>query len=324
MLNAAIEAGLSLPHSCRAGNCGSCKALLISGDVALDEFDDSALTLTQQAGGQILLCRSKAQSDIEIDIEEFTQNLSAAKFWPARINELKLLCHDVMQMSVELAPASNIKPIAGQYMDFVLDNSRQRSYSIASHNQTQKLDFHIRKVESGLFTERVFSHYQVGDIVRLYGPLGTFFLRQKNSQSIIMLAGGTGFAPIKAMLEQLSDNPHPPSTKLYWGVRRLKDVYLKFWLEKFAQQNNWFSFTVVLSHADDYYTGRIGYVHQAVLQDHADLSEYQIYASGPPAMIKAAQEDFPSAGLNPALLYFDSFDFSVDTLAKINQQKNRS
>ena len=320
VLNAAISAGLALPHSCRAGNCGSCKALLLNGDIVADVLDGSALTDSQKKAGYILLCRSKAKSDLEIDIEEFSAFLPASHYWPARIQTLKPLCHDVMLMSVLLAPGREFNFSAGQYMDFVLPDSKLRSFSVAG-NQGRTIDFHIRGVEGGLFSQRVFNHYKVGHVVRLYGPMGAFFIRENNSEPIIMLAGGTGIAPIKTMLEQLRTKSTALPTKLYWGVQTLEDIYLKFWLEDFARNNDWFEFTIVLSNADEFYPARKGFVHQAVLDDHNDLSPYQIYASGPPAMIKAAQCDFAAAGLDPEKLYFDSFDYSADTLADMNVNK---
>ena len=322
VLNAAISAGLALPHSCRAGNCGSCKALLLSGEIITDEFDDSALTESQEKSGSILLCRSKAKSDLEIDIEEFSELLPTSSYWPARIEVLKSLCHDVMLMRVMLAPGEDFNFSAGQYLDFVLPDSKLRSYSIAGIDD-RNIDFHIRNVVGGLFSDRVFNDYKVGNIVRLYGPLGTFFIRENNSQPIIMLAGGTGIAPIKSMLEQLSLQGSNLATKLYWGVQTLEDVYLKYWLEEFALNNSWFDYTIVLSNADEFYPARKGFVHQAVIDDYIDLSPYQVYASGPPAMIKAAQSSFSAAGLDADNLYFDSFDYSADTIAGINAGKRK-
>ena len=322
VLNAAIGAGLALPHSCRVGNCGSCKALLLNGQVDHDELDEFALTSNQIQNGYILLCRCRARSNLEIDIEEFSELLSTSGHWPARISELKLLCHDVMLMRVELAPGKNFNYSAGQYMDFVLPDSKLRSYSIAGING-RVIDFHIRKVEGGLFSQRVFNRYKQGDIVRLFGPLGAFFIRKKNNQPIIMLAGGTGIAPIKSMLEKISKQNSALTSHLYWGVQTMEDIYLNYWLEEFSYNNNWFKYTIVLSNAHEFYTARKGFVHQAVLEDYKDLSQYQVYASGPPAMIKAAQSTFPDIGLSPQRLYFDSFDYSADTIANINANKTK-
>ena len=319
VLAAALESGLALPHSCRAGNCGSCKARLISGEIIRDGFMESALSEQQLSDGFILLCSSIAQSGLEIDIEEFNQPFSAAKYWPARIKVMKLLCHDVMSMTLELAPGQKLDYLPGQYLDVVIADNRFRSFSIANAAGTD-LEFHVRKVEDGAFSNRVFNELKVGDILRLYGPLGTFFLRQENANPIIMLAGGTGFAPIKALLEQLQriDNQRPVT--LYWGVRTVEDIYMKFWLEAFSQNNLWFDFTVVLSEPDDTWGGRKGFVHQAVMDDHNDLSNFEVYASGPPQMITAATETFTKKGLNPDNFYFDSFDYSSDSLARINQK----
>jgi len=320
VLSAALSAGLALPHSCRTGNCGSCKALLLSGEIIHDEFDDSALSDSQQQSGFVLLCRCRAKSNLEINIEEFGELLSPARYWPARISSLRPLNHDVMQMRVLLAPGKDFNCNAGQYMDFVLPDSKLRSYSIAGIDGRQ-IDFHIRRVDDGQFSERVFNEYRIGDIVRLYGPLGTFFIRKENTQPIIMLAGGTGIAPIKSMFEQISTQAFTLPTRLYWGVRALEDVYLKYWLEQFARNNSWFEYTIVLSKADEFYPSRKGLVHQAVLEDHNRLEPYQVYASGPPAMIKAAQSSFVTAGLDPEKLYFDSFDYSADTIACINASR---
>lgn len=322
VLDAALKAGLSLPHSCRGGNCGSCRALLLHGDVEVDDFDNGALSERQQQEGFVLLCRCTARSDLEIDIEEFSDKLSSSRAWPARIDSLKRLCHDVMLMRVILAPGQCFDFTAGQYMDFILPDSKSRSYSIAGFDECH-IDFHIRKVDCGLFTTRVFSEYKVGDIVRLYGPLGTFFIREENNEAVIMLAGGSGIAPIKVMLEQFCKRPGTQFTRLYWGVRTQEDIYLKLWLEEFSRKNSWFEYNIILSNADEFYPARKGLVHQAVLEDIKDLGPYQVYASGPPAMIRAAQTEFKDAGLVPEKFYFDSFDYSPDTIARVNAHQTR-
>ncbi len=322
VLTAAIESGLAFPHSCRAGNCGSCKALLINGQIEFDCFDQNALTDKQLDRGYTLLCKAKARSDLEIDIEEFSEKITPARYWPARIKSLKLLCQDVIQLTLRLPPGQKIEYLAGQYIDFVLSDSRCRSFSIANDEYNDHLEFHIRKVDGGEFSKRIFNESKAGDILRLYGPLGTFFLCQESTNPILMLAGGTGFAPIKALLEELEKSANQRSVKLYWGVRSVDDIYMKFWLETFTQNNPWFDSIIVLSEPDDTWGGRKGFVHQSVADDFSDLSDYEIYASGPPMMITAAQQSFVEKGLNENNFYFDSFDYSPDSLAKINQQLN--
>ncbi len=319
VLAAALESGLALPHSCRAGNCGSCKARLITGEINSYGFIESALSDQQLKDGFILLCSSMANSDLEIDIEEFNQHFSVVKYWPARIKSMKLLCHDVMGMTLELAPGQRMDCLPGQYLDVVIADNRFRSFSIANA-VGDDLEFHIRKVEDGEFTSRVFNEFKIGDILRLYGPLGTFFIRQEKQGPIIMLAGGTGFAPIKALLEQLQQIHSQRPVTLYWGVRTVEDIYMKFWLEQFSQSNPWFNFSVVIFEADDTWSGRKGFVHQAIVDDYYDLSDFVVYASGPPQMINAAKQNFTQKGLNPDNFYFDSFDYSVDSLASINQK----
>jgi len=319
ILSAAIKSGIALPHSCRAGNCGSCKALLVSGKIENNRFDQSALTDNQRDKGYVLLCSNKALSDIEIDIEEFSDQITAARLWPARIKSLKLLCHDVIQMIVQPPPGQKIEYLAGQYVDFILSDNRRRSFSIANADRDGCLEFHLRKVENGEFTSRIFDESKVGDVLRLRGPLGTFFLRKGSENPIIMVAGGTGFAPIKALLEELQQTDHQRVVNLYWGVRSIADIYMKFWLEMFDQNNEWFNFIVVLSAADDTWGARRGLVHQAVLDDFTNLASYDIYASGPPTMITAARHGFTKQGLDEKNFYFDSFDYSPDTLAKVNQ-----
>ena len=160
--------------------------------------------------------------------------------------------------------------------------------------------------------------------MRIYGPLGTFFLREPNDRPIIMIAGGTGFAPVKALLEQLAKLTNQPVVEFYWGTRNLEDVYMKLWLELFDQDHDWFSSTIVLSNTDETYHGRKGFVHEAVMEDHEDFSDYDVYASGPPAMITAIRENFFDQGLDEQRFYFDSFDYSSDVLAKRNQEKTRN
>lgn len=322
VLSAAIEAGLALPHSCRAGNCGSCKARLVRGEIVGDDFDD-ALSQREREQGFILLCCAMPKSDLEIDIDEFTEGMAPARFWPARIRSLKLLCHDVMQINLALPPGKQFDYLPGQYVDIVLAGNRRRSFSIANAPSSGELELHIRRVEGGELSRLVFEEYKTGDVVRLYGPLGTFVLRASR-RPVLMMAGGTGLAPLKALLEQISLLDDPVPVRLYWGVRTLDDVYLKLWLEMFAQTHPWFSAAVVLSEPGMDWGGRKGLVHLALLDDHADLDNYDIYASGPPPMITAAQTEFAGHGFDPQRFFFDSFDYSADTLAVIRGKKNRT
>jgi CDP-4-dehydro-6-deoxyglucose reductase len=251
-----------------------------------------------------------------IDAEEL--NMVAGlepRILPCRVVGLGKLSHDVMGVDLKLPQNQRLRYLAGQYIDILLSGGKRRSYSLAnSPDNDEVLRLHIRQVDGGLFTTQVFTKMKEKDLLRMRGPMGTFFLRPENTEPIVLVAGGTGFAPMQAILEQQLGKKTSPPISLYWGVRSLRDLYRHEQCLQWAQDHSHFHYVPVLSEPDsgDDWQGQTGWVHDAVLRDHADLSGYQVYTAGPPVMIKAVKKAFYAAGLRSDRLYSDSFEFAGD------------
>jgi CDP-4-dehydro-6-deoxyglucose reductase, E3 len=316
LLGAALNAGFSLPYGCRNGACGACKGKVLAGSVDYGTHQDSALTHEDKLKGLALFCCAKATSDLTIEVKE----VGAAKdipikTLPCRVERMEKLAEDVMALWLKLPSNERLQFLPGQYLDFLLKDGKRRSFSLAnSPEEDSLLELHIRHVPGGQFTDHVFSAMKAKDIMRISGPYGSFFLRDGEgsaSKPAIFLAGGTGFAPIKSILQHAFHHAVAREFVLYWGAKAQPDLYLASLPEQWQQEQKNFRFIPVLSEprAEDHWSGRSGFVHQAVLDDHADLSAYEVYACGAPPMIAAAKRDFLARGLPEDAFFSDSFDY---------------
>jgi CDP-4-dehydro-6-deoxyglucose reductase len=324
VLEAALAAGLNLPHSCKSGHCSSCRARLRTGEVSYPDVRPAGITAAEEAAGNILLCQARPKTDLVLEARLIATVADVEiKTLPCRIARLTPLAADVMQVWLRLPAVETLRFQPGQYLDVLLEGGRRRSFSIASPpHDSDLLELHVRRVPGGGFTERLFgggadSPLLDGALLRIEGPVGQFVYRRGTSP-LLMIAGGTGFAPLKSMLrhvlEQGSDNSER-DIHLYWGARGPDDIYEESlalaWMRRYPR----FHFTAVWSEPTLTEAGehrRLGWVHEAVLNDHADLTGFEVYAAGPPAMIEAIRTSFPRHGLNPERLYFDSFDYAPD------------
>ncbi len=312
VLEAALGQGLVLPYSCRVGSCGTCKARLLGGRVDYGKYEPSAMTEQEQKQGYVLLCQAHALTDLLIEAREVVAAEAVEiKLLPARVIKLERLCHDVMGLTLKLPSNQQFNYLPGQYVDILLRDGRRRSFSIANLPGTGELQFHIRRVPNGFYTNHIFTTMKERDLLRLQGPLGTFFLREDSDRPMIFMAGGTGFAPIKAIIENTLALGLARPLYLYWGARAARDLYMDEFARTWAQSHAHIQYTPVLSDADKDWSGRSGWVHKAVLADHPDLSNFDVYASGPPPMIEAARDAFIQAGLSTDNLFFDSFEFAA-------------
>jgi CDP-4-dehydro-6-deoxyglucose reductase len=316
VLRSALESGFNLPYSCRAGGCSTCKARIVAGKVDHALSSDTYLPQALRDEGFALLCQAKPLSDLTVAIEELTLHLAQPNIVPCRVKKIVKLAPDVVALHLRTPYNDNMLFAAGQYIDFLLEGDKRRSYSIANAPMLEggmmDLEIHIRHTPGGLFTDRVFAKLKVNEVLRFEGPLGTFYLREDNKKPIIFLASGTGFGPIKAIVEyalRRKVSTTRPIT-LYWGCRSKQDLYMPELPQQWAAEAPNFRFVPVLSDAlpEDNWTGRTGFVHRAVLEDHPDLSGHQVYACGAPVMIDAARRDFTAqAGLPAAAFFADSF-----------------
>lgn len=317
VLSAALRAGIILPYGCKNGACGSCKGKVTDGTVVHGNHQQRALTEDEAAQGMSLFCCAKPQSDLTIEARELVANDEyPVKKMPTRIAKLEKLSDDVMLVALQLPANEKLNYRAGQYIEFLLRDGKRRSYSMANApHDAEHITLHIRHMPGGLFTDQVFSTLKERDILRFEGPQGTFYLREDSDKPLILLASGTGFAPIKALVEQLIHTKSTRPVALYWGGRRPADLYMDKLCQDWAAKLPGFRYVPVISdaQAEDQWQGRTGFVHQAVMADHADLSGYQVYACGAPVMVDSAKRDFVAQCQLPAdEFYADSFTSEAD------------
>ena len=316
ILQAALDAGLNLPHSCKSGHCSSCRARLLEGVIDYPGGLPLGITAEEARAGLILLCQARPRSDLRVEARLIASVSDVEiKTLPCRIARLTPLAPDVLEVMLRLPAVEQLSFHPGQYLDVLLDGGRRRSFSIACPpHDAGLLELHVRRVSGGGFTERLFGGgLAVGSLLRIEGPIGQFSYRD-GTGPVIMVAGGTGFAPLKSMLRHMLETGIRREVHFYWGARRLVDVYEAQRLLEWQRARPQLKFTAVLSEAPRAEAAhhRTGWVHAAVLADHPDLSGFEVYAAGPPAMIEAMRAGFPRHGLATERLYFDSFDYAPD------------
>lgn len=317
VLQAAIDAGINLPYGCRNGACGSCKAKLVSGSVFHTDYQSSAMTDAELAAGNALLCCAMAETDLTINCRE-VGGLSGIKprILPARVAKKEQLAHDVIALHLQLPASERLQFLAGQYVEIILKDGKRRPYSIANApHDSDFLQLHIRIIKDGVFSQFVQNELQEKAILRLEAPFGSFFLREESPKPIIFAATGTGFAPIKGIIEHMLHNNIQRDIILYRGARNLQDLYMNDLCERWAQLMPNVTYIPVLSRpaAADNWQGRTGYVQDAVKADFNDLSGYQAYACGSPTMCEAAKNTFVAQGLNADEFFSDAFTFAAAT-----------
>jgi CDP-4-dehydro-6-deoxyglucose reductase len=320
VLAAALRAGLNLPHSCKGGHCASCRARVLEGTVDYAGECPPGITSEEMREGFALLCQARALTDLRVETREVRPAPDVeVKSLPCRIERLERVAEDVMAVFLRLPAVEELHYRPGQYLDVMLSEGRRRSFSIASApGDGRHLELHVRRASTTGFTAQLFDSLRTGALLRIEGPLGQFWLRTESPRPPLMVGGGTGYAPLRAMLRQLIATRDRRSVTLYWGARDEGGLYEHAWLSELARTRAGFRYRPVLSDAAAAGAGmRHGLVHEAVLADHPDLSGFDVYASGPPAMIEAIRANFIARGLPREQLHFDSFDYAPDTLARM-------
>ncbi len=318
ILDAALRHGVSLSYGCRNAVCGACKGKLVSGEVSYEDLEPTALSEAEKSAGMILFCGAEPRSDVTIAVDEIASSEEiAVEQYPVRVVKLDKLAPDVMRVYLKLPDSSRMQFLAGQYIDILLRDGRRRSFSLANAPHDDALiELHIRYIDGGEFTDHVFRDMKEKEMLRIEGPLGGFFLREESPRPMIFVAGGTGFAPVKGIIEHaLAENIDRP-VHLYWGARAEVDLYLNELPEEWAARGL-VNYVPVLSDVNETeeWQGRGGYVHQAVLDDFPDLSGYDVYAGGPPVMVSAARDAFSAQGLSEENFFYDAFEFAKDSAA---------
>jgi CDP-4-dehydro-6-deoxyglucose reductase len=336
VLDAALRAGLDVPHRCKGGNCGACRARLLEGEVAYPNGRPLGLSDAEMADGLVLLCRAHARG--ELLLETFAPGTAGAlrvKRLPCRVERVERLAHDVMGVYLRLPPAESFDFKPGQYIDVLLAKGRRRSFSIASPpHDARPLELHVRRAPGGEFSEQVFAEEMRGAVLHLEGPLGNSVYRDiadaeapgaeapgaaapgAAAPPLLLVGGGTGLAPLKSILRHVLEKGLPRRTTLYWGVRAERDLYAHALLEEAARADARFRYIPVLSEPSAAWEGRRGLVHEAVLAELRGLEHHEIHASGPPQMIEAMRRDFTARGVRESSMTFDSFDYAPDSPAR--------
>jgi len=311
VLQAGLGAGHMLPYSCRAGVCRTCRGTILEGRVDYGLVHETYLPDADKAKGYALLCQAKPLSDLVVEVRE-VQGVRPRTI-PCRVERLEKPAPDVAVIGLRLPMNENFRFLAGQYIDFLLKDGKRRSYSLAVRPDPAgitALEIHVRHTPGGVFTDHVFASLKVRDLLRFEGPLGSFYLREDSNKPIVMLASGTGFAPIKALCEHALEKKISRPITLYWGVRVKRDLYM------LDLPRSWphVKFIPVLS--DETWDGRMGFVHRAVMEDFPDLSGHQVYACGAPIVVESARRDFSAqCKLPPDEFYADSFLTEADKAA---------
>jgi CDP-4-dehydro-6-deoxyglucose reductase len=321
ILSAAIRQGIGLPYGCKDGACGSCKCKKLSGEVEMGPHQSKALSAEEQSKGYVLTCCARPRSDVVLESRQVTEaGAHPIRKMPVRVLALTRLSHDVMGIRLQLPAGEPLQFHAGQYIEFLLQGGVRRSYSMANAPHTLAtpgtgVELHVRHMPGGRFTDHVFGAMKEKEILRVEGPYGSFFLREDSAKPIVLLASGTGFAPIKALIEHLAHQQSERPIVLYWGGRRPQDLYMDDWVREQAAAMPHLRYVPVVSNAvpEDNWKGRTGFVHQAVLEDLPDLSGHQVYACGAPIVVESARRDYVAkAGLPEEEFFADAFTTEAD------------
>ena len=317
ILQGALNNGIGLAYGCRNGACGSCKGRVVAGSVDYGKHAPSILTDDEKARGMALFCCARPLSEVTVEAREVgaIKDLQV-KILPSRVQAIERPADDVVVISLKLPANERLQYLAGQYIEFMLKDGKRRSYSMANApHEDQLMQLHIRHMPGGHFTDHVFGKMKERDILRFEGPLGSFFLREESSKPIVFIASGTGFAPIKAIIEHAIHRETTRPMTLYWGGRRPKDIYMMELCRGWADKLPNFRFVPVVSDAlpEDRWSGRDGFVHRAAMADFPDLSGHQVYACGAPIVVDAAKQDFiEQCGLPEDEFFADSFTTEAD------------
>jgi CDP-4-dehydro-6-deoxyglucose reductase, E3 len=320
VLESAIEAGFNIPYGCRNGACGSCKGTVLSGEVDYGDYAASALTEAEKIAGKALFCCARPLSDLSIECREINVGVIPPRILPARVERKEQLSHDVMALFLKLPSSEHLQFFAGQYIEFLLKDGKRRAFSIANAPHVDNLlELHLRLIPGGQFTQYVFNEMPDKAILRIEAPFGSFYYHDASDKPMIMVAGGTGFAPIKGIIEHMLHHDIKRKVILYWGAKTLQDLYMPDLPATWAATHPHIQFIPVLSDAlpDDSWHGRTGLVHQAVLDDVKSLSDFEVYCCGAPAMVEVAHASFLTAGLPEDAFYSDAFNYAKPVISTV-------
>ena len=308
ILEAALAAGVPYPHGCRSGNCGACKSRLESGEVEMTPYSEFALSAAERQDGLVLACRAVPWSDVEIawlDADEVI--LHPLRYLTCRVVALDDATHDIKRLRLAVEAGGPFSFSAGQYAALTFAGQAPRDYSMANRPDEAELEFHIRRTAGGGASAYAAERLRVGDRVKVEGPFGSSFLREKHTGPILAIAGGSGLAPIKSIVESALAAGMAQPIDLYFGSRGERDLYLEAHFRELEARHGNFRFVPVLSQAEGATTRRTGFVHEAACADHPDLDGAKAYLAGPPVMVEAATAALLARGMRRQDIHADAF-----------------
>lgn len=311
ILEDALIHGVNFPYGCQKGFCGKCKANIIEGEVGYEGETPNGITPEEIADGMALLCQCRAKSNVTLVVDELYSVADIeVRTLPCKVQSIKRLNHNVIQIFLKILNAQSLQYLAGQYIDLIHPDFEPRAFSIANApNNNDLIELHVRLVEGGKFTNFIFNKLEEKSLLRLEGPKGDFFFREDSKKPVILMAGGTGFAPVKSIVEHAVATKLSRDIYIYWGVRDEIDLYMDLPQQWVNEYDN-IHFVPVLSQANKKWQGRKGFVHQNILEDFKDLTGYEVYACGPPEMIKSAAKSFIEQGMTQDSFFSDAFVFA--------------
>ncbi len=314
ILSDALLHGLNFPYGCQKGFCGKCKATIIEGEIGYENGVPNGITSEEIDDGMALLCQCRAKSDVLLAVAELDSAFDIeVRNLPCKVQTINHLNHDVVQVFLKIPGAQSLQYLAGQYIDLIHPDFDPRSFSIANAPiNSDVIELHVRLVEDGKFTHFVFVKLKEKSLLKIEGPKGNFFFREESKRPVILVAGGTGFAPIKSIIEHAITTQLERQIYLYWGVRDEVDLYMDLPF-KWADDHNNIHFVPVLSEPNAAWQGRVGFVHESVLADFDDLTGYEVYACGPPVMVKSVAKSFVEQGMIRDNFFSDAFVFAYTT-----------
>lgn len=313
VLDAALRLGLPVPYGCQSGGCGACRAHLLSGEVS-HEGSQRALSAAERAAGLTLLCQTRADSDLAVDVQLLNADgRHRVRNVPARVEARTALSHDVVALRLQVPKAKTFDYLPGQYVDILLADGQRRSFSLAAPPAADNhLEMQLRHVPGGEFVPHLINDIPDGAILRIQGPFGGFYLRQGSDRPAVFVAGGTGFAPVRAILMDALARGETRQLHLYWGARARRDLYEHALAAQWAAEHDNITYTPVLSEPDpdDDWDGATGFVHEQVMRDFPDCSGIDAYLSGPPVLVESAKRDLSEHGLQPQRTFYDAFEYA--------------
>lgn len=317
VLQAGLRQGLALPFGCQSGGCGSCRVRLLEGRVDY-ALPPPALSAAEVEAGYILMCLARPASDLKLELHQPARlDELRPRQLPCRVQGKAMLAHDVIGLTLKLPKGRRFDYLPGQYIDVLLDEGRRRSFSLANAPNGETLELHVRVTPSGRFAQWVLNDMPDKAILQFEGPLGAFYLREDTQRPIILVAGGTGYAPVQAMLEDLLTRGVARDIHLFRGVRAQRDLYRDERIQQWQAAHPRLRYTPVLSEPDADWNGERGFVHEAVLRAYPALHAHEVYVSGPPVMVRSAKDAFSAAGLDADRLFYDSFDYAFETWPRL-------